>query len=89
MVLNLKVNYLAKTQYPEFDGFKGCKYPGTVAPRQIAFTARECGHFDREKINLLPPKVIDKDENIIHFNSAVQIFLTPATPTPIGVNKLT
>ena len=51
MVLNLKVYYLAKTQYPEFDGLKGCKYPGTLAPRQIAVTARERGHFDQEKIS--------------------------------------
>ena len=73
---------MAKTQYPEFDGFKGSKYPGTLAPRQIAVTARDRGHFDQEKTNLLPAKAIEKDENIIHFNSAIQIFLTPATPTP-------
>ena len=82
VVLNLKVYYLAKTQYPEFDGFKGCKFPGTLAPREIAFTARETGHFEQEKTNFLPPKSIDKGVNIIHFNSAIQIYLTPATPTP-------
>ena len=82
VVFNLKVYYLAKIQYPEFDGFKGCKYPGTPSPRQIAFTARESGPFDQEKKIFLTPKSIDKDENIIHFNSAIQIFLTPATPTP-------
>ena len=82
VVLNLKVYYLAKTHYPEFDGLKGCKYPETPAPRQIAFTARESVHFDQKKTIFLRPKSIDNDENIIHFNSAIQIFLTPATPTP-------
>ena len=81
VVLNLKVYYLAKTHYPEFDGFKGCKYPGTPAPRQIAFTARESGHFDQDKTIVQTPKSIDRDEKIIHFKSAIQILLTPATPT--------
>ena len=81
-MFNLKVYYLAKIQYPEFDGFKGCKYPGTPSPRQIAFTARESGPFYQEKINFLTPKSINKDDKIIHFNSAIQILLTPATPTP-------
>ena len=81
-MLNLKVYFLAKTHYPEFDGLKGCKYPGTPAPRQLGFTARESGHVDQDKTIVLTPKSIDKDEKIIHFKSAIQIFLTPATPTP-------
>ena len=82
-MFNLKVYYWAKIYYPEFDGFKGCKYPGTPSPRQIAFTARGSGPFDKEKINFPTPNSIDKDENIIHFNSAIQILLTPASPAPI------
>ena len=80
MVFNIKVYYLAKKHYPEFDGLKGYKYPSTPAPREVAFTARESVPFDQNQLIFKTPGKFEKEENIIHYNSAIQIILTPASP---------
>ena len=81
VVFNIKIYYLAKTEYPEFEGLKGCKYPGTPAPRQIVFTPRDSVPSDLEKINFKSPDKSEKDDYTTHYNSAIQIILTPASPT--------
>ena len=80
VVFNIKVYYLAKAEYPEFGGLKACKYPGTPAPRQIVFTPRESVPLDHEKIKFKSPDKPEKDDYTTHYNSAIQIILTPASP---------
>ena len=80
VVFNIKVYYLAKEHYPEFNGLKGCKYPSTPAPRKIVFTARESVPFDQKQVIFKTPDKFEIEKNIIHYSSAIQITLTPASP---------
>ena len=77
--------YLAKTRYPEFDGLKGCRYPGTPSPRQLAFTPRQSVPSAEKKKSFITPNRFEKDENIV---AAVQIFVTPASPPYAHGEKL-
>ena len=80
MVFNLKVYYVAKKHYPEFNGLKGSRYPYTPAPRKVAFTARESLPFDQKQVIFKTPDKFEKEKNIVHYNSAIRITLTPASP---------
>ena len=80
MVFNTRVYLWAKSRFPEFDGWKGCKYPGTPVPRRQVFTARRNVSQAEEELDLKKLLNPDKSRPAWTEGEAHIIYVTPSTP---------